>query len=569
MQRLATSRLSPLTLALLSASLAAPGHAHAQAVPDAGSLLQQNRAPLPHPPTRPTPDTVAEPAPLADLPGPAVDVSSFRFEGRTLLPQATLDAVVARYRRAGVKFAELQRAAAEVGQAYRAAGWVVRSYLPQQDVTDGVITIRIVEARFGGVQVDAGAGVRLKLDMATAFIEAAQAKGEALNADALERGLLILNEVPGVKASGSLQEGQQAGQTVLALKLSDEPMASLQMSVDNHGSRSTGAQRAQVSAALNNPLGLGDQMTAQGIVTAGSDYLRAAWTVPVGARGLRVGANASLMNYKLVTPEYLQLEAQGHSETLGLEASYPLIRNRQRSLTLSANADLKQFNNLALGDTSSRYKTRSLTLGASGYQFDNLLGGGVSSAQVSLVGGQLDLTGSPNQTADALTTQAGGKFAKLRGSLSRQQGLTDRLSASATVSGQWAPKNLDSSEKFFLGGPQGVRAYPSSEGGGTDGVMLNFALKWQLPEGLSISGLYDWGRVRQNHHNSFAGAPLLNSYSLQGAGLSLGWQSSYGLALNATLARRIGGNPNRTDTGQDQDGSLDLQRLWLDAQLSF
>jgi len=34
------------------------------------------------------------------------------------------------------------------------------------------------------------------------------------------------------------------------------------------------------------------------------------------------------------------------------------------------------------------------------------------------------------------------------------------------VSAQWASKNLDSSQKFGLGGPNGVRAYPSGEGYG-------------------------------------------------------------------------------------------------------
>lgn len=567
MQHPAASRLSQLTLAILAASLAAP--VLAQAVPDAGSLLQQNRPPLPPPPIRPTPEAVAEPAALAELPGPTVDVRAFRFEGRTLLPQATLDAVVARYQRAGVTFSELQRAAAEVGAAYRAAGWVVRSYLPQQDVTDGLVVIRVVEARFGGVSVEAAADLRLDQARAAAVIEAAQPPGEPLNADALERGLLILNDLPGIQASGSLREGNAAGQTILSLKLSDGPMADAQLTLDNHGSPSTGAKRAQLTAALNNPLGLGDQLTVQGIVTSGSDYLRAGWSASMGATGLRLGTNASVMNYKLISEAFAQLEANGHSETLGLEMSYPLIRSRQTSLTLNTRADVKRFSNVALGVANSRYTSRIATLEASGYQFDSLLGGGATSGQLSLIGGQLDLTGSPNQAADALTTQTGGKFAKLRGSLSRQQSLSDKLSASATLSAQWASKNLDSSEKFFLGGAQGVRAYPSSEGGGSDGVMLNLALKWQLPAGLSLNTHYDGGRVRQNHRNDFVGAPLINSYTMQGVGLGLGWQSNFGLSLSATLARPIGAIAKPADADKGDTSAIGKRQLWLTAQLLF
>ncbi len=61
----------------------------------------------------------------------------------------------------------------------------------------------------------------------------------------------------------------------------------------------------------------------------------------------------------------------------------------------------------------------------------------------------------------------------------------------------------------------------------------------------------------------------MNTYSLQGAGLALAWQSSAGLNVKATLARRIGNNPNPTATGNDQDGSLTQNRFWLTASWTF
>jgi hemolysin activation/secretion protein len=180
------------------------------------------------------------------------------------------------------------------------------------------------------------------------------------------------------------------------------------------------------------------------------------------------------------------------------------------------------------------------------------------------------LTGSPNQASDAATTQSAGSFAKLRFALSRQQALTADLSLYGLLTGQIANKNLDSSERFYLGGPSGVRAYPVNEGGGSEGTMLNLEMRYRLMPNLVLTGFYDWGSVTVNKLNNFSGAPALNRFELEGAGLALAWTAPAGLTLKATYAHRLGSNPNRNaTTGTDQDGSLIKDRVWLTATLPF
>jgi hemolysin activation/secretion protein len=181
----------------------------------------------------------------------------------------------------------------------------------------------------------------------------------------------------------------------------------------------------------------------------------------------------------------------------------------------------------------------------------------------------LNLNGSPNEGADAATTQTAGTFQKLRYAASRQQTLTDAVALYVAFSGQAASKNLDSSEKFYLGGPGAVRAYPVNEGSGSEGTLLTLEARVSLPRGLSLTGFYDRGMVRANKNNDFTGAAVPNRYDLEGAGVSMGWLAPFGVAIKATLARRIGHNPNPTVTGTDQDGSLTMNRLWLQASLPF
>jgi hemolysin activation/secretion protein len=119
--------------------------------------------------------------------------------------------------------------------------------------------------------------------------------------------------------------------------------------------------------------------------------------------------------------------------------------------------------------------------------------------------GDIDL-GSPNQRRTMPQLETHGRFTKLRYALSRQQALTPDLSLYALLSGQLASKNLDSAEKFYLGGANGVRAYPSNEGGGSEGTMLNLELRWRAMNNLVVTGFYDWGSVKINKNNAFAGA---------------------------------------------------------------
>jgi hemolysin activation/secretion protein len=529
----------------------------AQTPPDAGALQQQiERERQQQLPRRIAPDKPATPAVLPPLAGIVVTVKEFRFAGNTLLSAEQLAPAVAPFLDRPLDYNQLQAAAAAVAETYRAAGWVVRAYLPQQDIKDGIVTLQIIEAVFGGVKLE-GRAARVAGEQLLRNVSAQQAGGAPLNADALDRALLLADDLPGVTVAGSLAAGAAEGQTDLILKIADEPLLTGEAGLDNTGSRSTGSERFTASLNANSPFGLGDLLSSNLIHTRGSDYLRLAYTIPVGGDGWRLGVNASGLRYKLIVAPYNSSTDKGTSSTLGLEASYPLIRSRLANLYLNLAYDHKAFDNQFGGATTTRYTVDDSSVTLNGNLFDNWGGGGANSASLAWVEGRQDL-GTLNISENA---KLDGRFSKLRYSLSRQQVITDSLALFALLAGQEAGKALDSSEKFYLGGSGGVRAYPSSEGGGDSGVMSNLELRWKLPAGFLLTGFYDAGHIR-NHD----GSP---SYGLKGAGAALAWQGDNGLNLKAVWARRIGTNPNPTASGNDQDGSLDKNRLWLSASLPF
>ncbi len=553
-----------LAVCLCAISLGAVG----QSAPDAGVLQQQidrdRTQQLPRKGITPKP---AEPAALQPS-GASVTVREFRFAGNTLLTAAQLLPVVAEFLNRPLDFTQLQTAAAAIANAYRDAGWIVRAYLPQQDIKDGLVTIQVVEAVFGKLSIE-GEATRVAVAGIAQRITSQLATATPLNGDALDRALLLVDDLPGVTVAGTLRAGERDGETDLQLKIADEPLVIGEISADNAGSRSTGKQRLNANLVLASPLGFGDQLTSSLIHSEGSDYLRIAYSLPIGMDGWRIGANVSNLDYRLVSPDFTALNAHGNSTTGGLEASYPIVRSRLKNLYLNLALDHRAFDNISSNATTSRYAIDSASIALAGNLFDSLGGGGANSANVSFVQGRVDLDGSPNRNADAATTRTHGAYRKLRYGVTRQQVVTQDISLFAQYSGQLANKNLDSSEKFFLGGSSGVRAYPTSEGGGSNAQMLNLELRTRLPAGFTAATFQDWGRISQNVDNNFTGAPNANSYSLRGHGLNLAWQADFGLNLKATWARRQGSNPNPTTTGKDQDGSLYNNRLWLSASMLF
>ena len=137
------------------------------------------------------------------------------------------------------------------------------------------------------------------------------------------------------------------------------------------------------------------------------------------------------------------------------------------------------------------------------------------------------------------------------------------------VSELWASKNLDSSEKLYLGGADAVRAFPCGESGGSEGQIVNAELHWRTDRGPELSAFYDWGQVVVNRDNDFAGAPQLNALRNAGFGLGMSWQPQPGWLVKVSWARRSAANPNPTAAGTDQDGTLLLDRYWLSVTRNF
>ena len=500
-----------------------------------------------------------------------ITLKNIQFQGVTILGDMELKGIVEPYLNTPMTYEQMLEIGMVVESYYRKNNYLARAILPPQDLTDGVLTVDVIESVFSKVEVEQElADLPNTQAHVTAIIEAQQKTGEPLNSKSLDRALALANDLPGMSAQGSLRQGREAGETELLLKLYQGRTRQAELTMDNGGSRSTGFMRVMASLTWFNPSDLADLLNVVAVHTQGSDYARLAYSLPVGTDGWRFGFNASAMSYEVVVGEQGMVGAVGRAVTQGLEWVYPLLRADDQSATVTLTADTKKFENTsAQGLLMSDYEAKVLAAQVSGFYRDLNPGGGTGTYSLQLSHGNINLDGSLSQSTDQNGPKTAGVFNKIRLNSSWQQAITTQTSAFVSYSGQLTDKNLDSSEKMQLGGMNGVRAYPTGEGSGSDAQLVQLELRHQLENGINFATFYDCGQVWLQHNPDFPGGPQHNRNTYKGFGASVGYTTSEGISIKATWARKDGNNPNPTQTGNDQDGTRDRNRYWLQVTVPF
>ena len=496
-------RPSGTTLLLASLIAGLVGTSATAAPPDAGSLLNQQQA-LPQALKRlPTPAESTGVRPAQGGTGAAtVRVQSVRITGAEgLATEAELNAVVQSAIGQETDFDGLQQLAEQVSRYLVGKGWLLaQAYLPQQDLTAGALEIAVQQSRIegnaqgDGVQVKPGAQLRLSPERIRKTVGTAVLRDttQTPHSDALERAVLLINDLPGINASSYLARGTTPNTTQIGIEANEGALLSGSAWVDNYGNRYTGAWRTSLMASLNNPSHQGDQATLMLTAANGTNVGRVGYSLPLGYSGLRAQAYFSSMSYAIGEEQAAQ-NSTGKSDTYGLGLSYPLLRKRESNLSINLNYDNKALQDKTLGAVTRDKQLDNVGLGLSGDRYDRLLGGGLNNFMLTHTSGQLNLDRNATDAANDKTSgKTQGGFQKLTYSAARLQRLTDETSLFAAINGQAATQNLDSSEKFILGGPSGVRAYPGGEASGDRGWIGNLEVRRDLPAARKLG----WGDVQ-------------------------------------------------------------------------
>lgn len=496
-----------------------------------------------------------EQRPSLDLPDTLkVQVNDFKITGQDIYSEESLKSLLADKKGKLVTFKDLQDGADTLSRYFRDRGYIAaHAYLPVQKIENGVVEYAVTVGRFDGITIQNNTKIHESvIKRETAFLK----KGDYLTRANLERAVWLLSDLAGADAKAVLTTGENPGTVHVTLDLNPHNGKQGLFSIDNYGNRSTGYNEYGLDYDFLNLAREGDHL-AVGITTTGNELFNwgANYTIPVIRDGMKLTAGYNVLTYQL-GDIFEPLDGVGHSRVASLGLDYAIQRSQRHNLYTGIRyeysdiqdeyRDFMENHSVKYNDKTGNAAVWSLygdeqdSKGATDWRFEYKFG--------HIGNDALQMDKEIGGTYNAPT----GTYNKIRANILRRQDLNDRTYLLLSARGQYAFNNLDSSEHFSLGGPYGVRAYPTSEASGDTGYLTRAELRWLLPLGakdqqLHLASYLEHGGVWINKDSSInPGAK--NHRNLQGIGVGLIWSRYEDWFLRADYAWKLGSEEPTSDT---------------------
>lgn len=509
----------------------------AQSISGANSALIQNQIGRAARPKIEPRDAVTPPqATLGSVPG-GKEVS-FLLKGIDIVGGSTYPAEVfsplyESLLSTNVSIADVYKIAQAINQVYFDDGYIFsRVILPQQEIGNGLVKIQIVESHIESVE--------FLTDVPTYPILARMIDGlasdKSLNIKEFEAKVLAINDLPGVDMKFYIEpseKGSPSGSLNVKLSFAKKD-ASVDLSFDNYGSKLIGPYQVGESVTLYNSFDHMAETTLQGFQATQKNelqYYSVDHSIPIHESGTTLDLFGS---YSRILPggTFGDIDLKTYSRTASLGLTHPVIRSRDKNLSVSAALEHYSADSKILGARLYEDQTTTLELGASLDFSDNWYG--VNLVDVTLRKGMNILGARETGSTDLSRAEGRSDFTTLRAELVRIQRLSPKWGLWTHVKGQYASAPLLSSEQFGYGGNEIGRAYNPSEIVGDHGISALAEVFYKLRDednfSLSPYGFYDIGKtwnIDNLDGEGFSGASA-------GVGIRADWNDQ--LSLDLTMA---------------------------------
>jgi hemolysin activation/secretion protein len=442
--------------------------------------------------------------------GAKVLVKEIRITGAEAIPASEFQPIVAPYVGKEADLSDLRKAADAITDEYRARGYnLARAIVPEQDLSSGVVEIRVLEARIGKITVQGNNYYSNRL------IEgefAGLLSDKAVKQSTLEKGLLLLNDqYPDINATAGLQAGAEPGTTDIVVSAKDILPVHLTIDYNNFGVQQVSRHILGVQLDASDPW-LGSHFAYRentGFDPTTTHNRRASLDLPINNYGTRFGGYFANGNFA-VGGDFASLNETGTQEGWGLSFTHPFMRTRSHKLSGEFGFDLRDSTLFQGNIRSSLDRIRLLKLGLS-YEGTDSTGRNFASIYVfqglgtAFGGSEND---NPNSSRIGSVTNSGirkgadDRFTYGTINLLRLQTISSFLRAIVKASGQVTSAPLVASEQFGIGGPDTVRGYRFKELIGDNAFNAGAELR-VLPipgdynEAVQLSLGLDYGLVQQ------------------------------------------------------------------------
>lgn len=491
--------------------LVIPSLALAQTIPPAGQpgivekSLEESRPELPLPDITPPSITIEDSRKLKDAgAGPSFIIQGVKIEGNTLFEEDELKALINIEQGMSVTLGILNLMAQEITSFYGKAGYILtQAYIPEQEVVDGIVLIRILEGKVGDIEVSGNQD----FDSQDIIDRMKPVQKEPVFKEStLEKSLLELNAALGLQVKAVLKPGTMTGTADLDIQVTETRSYNLSFDGDNYGSRFTGTQRFGLTGTAGNLLTLGDRFSVRAVKSNEDQFfINPSYSIPLNTLGTTFGISYVFSEFNL-GENLAVLNVGGNAQILSFYINHSLHRSRDSEFHINVGGDYRKFENSILFVLQSDDELVDGYIGMGGQWTDFLKGSTSFNVKVQKGFTEKDVT-------DPLNSRNNGKgdVLLLKTDFQRTQyAFIDRTYFIFKGRGQFAFDRVLSPDLIAIGGYGSVRGYPLAEAAGDNGYLLTaeyvvpFPFKveltdkkgWQtLDQILSLYGFIDHGHV--------------------------------------------------------------------------
>lgn len=483
-------------------------------------------------------------------------IRRFQVEGNTLLPATELDRILDRFTGTRQTFADVQQALEALEAAYQARGYnVVQVMLPEQELNQGVVTLRVIETTIGSVRIE---GQRAYSQSNIRRSVPSLVEGQTPNLADVSASLKLANENIAKKLTLQLQSGATDEQVDAVLKVADSKPWRVSASVDNSGSESTGKTQLTTQFQHANVADLDHVLSLQYSTTVENpsqvNVYGIGYHVPLYGLGdsLDFFASYSDVDSGSVLAGLFNLQVSGRGAVYGVRYNQHLRRVGAYESRLTYGLDYKAFRNnvtlegAQLGNDVSVHPV-SLTYAGSA-------AAGNGEVRFSIAALHNLPGGSRGSTADFNRVRAGApaSYGMIRYQAAYSHAWPADWLMQLNLSGQYSPDALVPGEQFGAGGAASVRGFAERAIADDKGFLVNAEVYTpNFCAGISATAVqcrglafYDAARVRRN--DALPGEIARASIASAGVGVRMNvssyvtLQMDYGRVLNGSTTTAKG-----------------------------
>ncbi len=429
--------------------------------------------------------------------GPWVYIREIRVEGAKILPREEVETVVYPFMGPDRTLKDIEAARGALEKAYRDKGYqTVSVNLPQQLGTGGIITLEVVEAPIGRLNV---VGSRFFDTETIRKTVPSLQEGNVPDFNKVQKEIVALNKWPDRRVTPELRPGATPGTFDVDLKVEDTFPLHAKVEYNNRYTANTTKTRLDASVRYDNLWQLGHTAGVAAQVAPenfdDSEVYNAYYLARFGADApvslllqgtiqksdvATLGGGASLGEGEIIGGRLLfNLEGGPgfyHSANIGLD-----YKNLEQNLELDGE----------IVRTPVTYWPVSASYSAAlfGEKFETELEASVTWASRRV--------GSTDLEFDNRRYESSGSFLYFRGSLAHTQKLPLDFQIFAEVQGQASNRPLVDSEQFTVGGLSTVRGYLEAAAVGDNAIAGTIELRspsllWWMPKGRDEEEINEW-----------------------------------------------------------------------------